>query len=72
MRKNASFSVLSFKTFSAVPTLVYRSALQVMSKLIKCCQLCTHIIVCLVFVVDFIDRTVTQSDKMNVCIIEYV
>jgi len=49
MRKNAPFSVLSFKTFSAMPANV-------------------------VFIehVDHFDRTVTQSGKMNVSIIEYI
>ena len=38
MRNNAPFSVLSFKTLSARPTLVYRSVLQVMNIHIDICE----------------------------------
>jgi len=43
MRKNAPFSILSFKTFSALPTVVYMSVLYVMTRHIVICDT-AHII----------------------------
>ena len=73
MGKNASFRVLSFKTFSAVPTLVYRSVLQAMSRHVVICE---HSLIVLYYSYTYLSRShrpaCRQSDKMNVCIIEDV
>ena len=73
MRKNASFRVLSFKTFTAVPTLVYRSVLQAMSRHVVICE---HSLIVLYYSYTYLSRShrpaCRQSDKMNVCIIEDV
>ena len=44
--QNAPFCVLSFKDFSAVPTLVYMPVLYIVRRHIKSSHLCTYVIVC--------------------------